>query len=139
MLYCVMYFPVKCDIDLWISLLQYWLFVTLQSWWKGISTCHFLNLLSLMKRLEKAMCDYGSLCLKIHWVSSVYLTGKEGMLQIIICWHCCFPSLHTTDRKTITPALRHTGTSINTRNIWHIVFQWDSFNINDKQFLSHWD
>ena len=38
--------------------------------------------------------------------------------------------LHTSDKKKSGPSLRQTGTAINSRNIWCIIFEWDRFNIN---------
>ena len=43
--------------------------------------------------------------------------------------------LHTPARKTVTPALRQTGTAIYIRYTWCIKFRWDSFNI--KQCIIH--
>ena len=43
-------------------------------------------------------------------------------------------NLHTVDNKTVTPALKETGSAVNSRNTWCMIFKLSSF--NNKRLVS---
>ena len=53
--------------------------------------------------------------------------------SLVSAWKAQTYNVHTPHRKTVTPALRQTGTAINTRNTWCMIFKWDSF--DNKQHI----
>ena len=100
---------------------------SLTKWIQKVSMCQMWKQFSLRNmtssiRMIKIFESYSSV--------SVMCFSPTRCMNFWYHWHMLLKSnIHTPDRKTITPALRQTGTEINTNNTWCVISKWGSFNI----------